>query len=200
MARPRKFLLPLPAAIVLVAVTAVVSGCGYSSEGDTNVVEGQSVTLGELQYNVVFSRFLNPSDTEDSAYLVGQPALPSDGATYFGVFFVVQNESEDGQTLADSFTIRDASDQTYEALESESLYALPIGGDVEPQEQIPVLDSTPQQGPIEGSVVLFQLPASASENRPLTLEIPGPGGPAEVKKDQRSGRSARRSRSRRSDR
>lgn len=183
MARPRKFLLPLPAAIVLVAVTAVVSGCGYSSEGDTNVVEGQSVTLGELQYNVVFSRFLNPSDTEDSAYLVGQPALPSDGATYFGVFFVVQNESEDGQTLADSFTIRDASDQTYEALESESLYALPIGGDVEPQEQIPVLDSTPQQGPIEGSVVLFQLPASASENRPLTLEIPGPGGPAEVKLD-----------------
>src|SRR5262249_22770286 len=102
---------------------------------------------------------------------------------YFGVFLVVQNESEESQTLAGSFTIKDSEDQTYEALESESLYALPIGGEVEPQEQIPVLDTTPQQGPIEGSVVLFQLPVSAAENRPLTLEIPGPGGPAEVKLD-----------------
>ena len=52
----------------------------------------------------------------------------------------------------------------------------PFGGEVESQEQIPVLDSTPQQGPIEGSVVLFLLPAAASDNRPLTLHIPGPDG------------------------
>jgi hypothetical protein len=31
--------------------------------------------------------------------------------------------------------------------------------------------------------VLFELPSSASENRPLTLSIDGPGGPAEVKLD-----------------
>ncbi len=182
MARLRKLLLPLSAAILLVAVTAALSACSDTDSSDTSVVEGQSVTLGELQYTVVFSRFLNPNDSEDSAYLVGQPP-PKKEATYFGVFFVVQNESEEDQTLADSFTITDSEDQTYEALDSESLYALPIGGEVESQEQIPVLDSTPQQGPIEGSVVLFELPAAASENRPLTLEIPGPGGPAEVKLD-----------------
>jgi hypothetical protein len=180
--RSRKLLLPLLGAIVLAAITATVSACGYSSDGDTNVVEGQSVTLGDLKYNVVFSRYLNPADSEDSAYLVGQPP-PAEGSTYFGVFFQVQNESEEPQTLADSFTIEDSDEQRFEALESDSLYALPIGGEVEPQEQIPVLDSTPQQGPIEGSVVLFQLPTSASESRPLTLEIPGPGGPAEVKLD-----------------
>jgi hypothetical protein len=181
-ARLRKFLLPLLAAIILVALTAGVSACGYSSAGDVSVVEGQTVSLGELQYTVVFSRFLNPNDNEDSAYLVGHPPPPKN-SSYFGVFLVVQNESEESQTLAGSFTIKDSEDQTYEALESESLYALPIGGEVEPQEQIPVLDTTPQQGPIEGSVVLFQLPVSATENRPLTLEIPGPGGPAEVKLD-----------------
>jgi hypothetical protein len=180
--RFRRLALPLVAAIVLVAVSVAVSACGYSSEGETSVVEGQSVTLGELQYNVVFSRFLNPNDDEDSGYLVGQPPPPA-GSTYFGVFLQVQNESEEAQALADSFTIEDAEEQKYEALESESPYALPIGGEVEPQEQIPILDSTPQQGPIEGSVVLFDLPSSASENRPLTLEIPGPGGPAEVKLD-----------------
>ncbi|HEY7257091.1 MAG TPA: hypothetical protein VH476_10465 [Solirubrobacterales bacterium] len=181
-ASPRKLPLPLLAALALVAATAILSACGYSSEGDTSVVEGQSVTLGELKYNVVFSRYLNPADSEDSAYLVGQPP-PAKGSSYFGVFLLVQNESEEAQTLAGSFTIEDSDEQRYDALPTESLYALPIGGEVEPQEQIPVLDSTPQQGPIEGSVVLFELPSSASENRPLTLEIPGPGGPAEVKID-----------------
>jgi hypothetical protein len=182
MARSRKLLLPLLGALVLFAMTAGVSACGYSSEGKTSVVEGESVKLGELKYTVVFSRFLNPDDNEDSAYLVGQPPPPK-GSSYFGVFLLVQNEGEDAQSLADSFTIEDSDQQKYEALESESLYALPVGGEVEPQEQIPILDSTPQQGPIEGSVVIFQLPTTATENRPLTLEIPGPGGPAEVKLD-----------------
>jgi hypothetical protein len=54
---------------------------------------------------------------------------------------------------------------------------------VESQEPIPTPDSTPQQGPIEGSLVLFQLPSSASESRPLTLSIEGPEGPAEVTLD-----------------
>ena len=39
-----------------------------------------------------------------------------------------------------------------------------------------MLDSTPEQGPIEGSVVLFLLPDDASQNRPLILEIDGPEG------------------------
>jgi hypothetical protein len=181
MASHRRFVLPLLASLALLASVLGVSACGYSSDSK-DVVEGEPVKLGELQYNVIFSRFLNPNDSEDSAYLVGQPPVP-EGSTYFGVFFEVQNESEEPQTLAKSFTITDADHQTFDSIPSESLYALPFGGEVESQEQIPVLDSTSQQGPIEGSVVLFQLPSSASENRPLTLEIPGPEGPAEVTLD-----------------
>src|SRR4029077_9070018 len=115
-------------------------------------------------YTVVSSRSLNPNDNEDSAYLVGQPELP-EGHSYFGVFLEVQNESEEPQTLADSFTITDVGHETFDAIPSKSLYALPFGGEVESQEQVPVLDSTPQQGPIEGSLVLFELPTSAPENR-----------------------------------
>jgi hypothetical protein len=178
---PRRITL-LPLAALLVAMAALtLSACGSESHSK-DVVEGEPVELGELQYNVVFSRFLNPNDNEDSAYLVGQPDAPV-GSSYFGVFLEVQNESEEPQSLADSFTITDADHQTFDALESESLYALPFGGEVESQEQVPVLDSTPQQGPIEGSVILFELPASASENRPLTLSIPGPDGPATVTLD-----------------
>jgi hypothetical protein len=170
----RRFLLPLLAAALLAGLALAVTGCGYSSTSK-DVVEGEPVNLGELQFNVVFSRYLNPNDSEDSAYLVGQPPAP-EGSTYFGVFFLVQNESNDSQKLPSTLEITDAADGTYELIPSESLYAFPFGTEVESQEQVPELDSTPQQGPIEGSLALFLLPAAASDNRPLTLHIPGTNG------------------------
>ena len=180
MNRSRNFARPLLAALVLLAALAF-SACGYESD-EKEVVEGEPVELGELQYNAIFSRYLNPDDPEDSAYLVGQPPAPP-GSGYFGVFFVVQNESKEEQELAEHLTIFDADHTEFEALESESLYALPLGGTVEPEEQIPVLDSTPNTGPLEGSLALFLLPDFVSDNRPLILEVPGPGGPAEITLD-----------------
>ncbi|HEX5761123.1 MAG TPA: hypothetical protein VF121_18195 [Thermoanaerobaculia bacterium] len=174
MPSPRRLSSPLLAALALVALALAIAACGHTSE-HTEVIEGEPVELGELHYNVTFSRFLNPADNEDSAYLVGQPA-PPEGSAYFGVFFEVQNESDEAHALPSTLTIHDADEQTYDVLPSESLYAFELGGEVEAQEQIPVLDSTAQQGPIEGSVAIFLLPASASENRPLTLHIPGPEG------------------------
>jgi hypothetical protein len=179
---PRARFVPLLlAALALVVLSLFVSACGYSNDSK-DVVEGEVVKLGELKYQVIFSRFLNLNDNEDSAYLVGQPPPPK-GSSYFGVFLEVQNKSEETQKLAESFTITDAGNQTFEAIPTESLYAFPFGGEVESQEPIPSPDSTPQQGPIEGSLVLFQLPSAASESRPLTLSIAGPGGPAEVTLD-----------------
>lgn len=172
MAAHRRLALPLLVALTLVAASLAVSACGYTSSSK-DVVEGEPVKLGELQYNVVFSRYLNPNDAEDSAYLVGQPPTPP-GSTYFGVFFTVRNEGGEAQFLPRSFEIVDTEHKAYRSLSSKSLYALPLGGEVEAEEQVPALDSTPQQGPIEGSLVLFRLPASASDNRPLTLEIAGP--------------------------
>jgi hypothetical protein len=181
MPRRTRLVLPLLAALALAVLTVTISACGYSSDSK-DVVEGEVVELGDLKYQVVFSRFLNPNDNEDSAYLVGQPPSKK-GSSYFGIFLEVQNKSEENQKLAETFTIADADDETFDALPSESLYAFPFGGEVEPQEPIPAPDSTPQQGPIEGSLVLFELPSSASENRPLTLSIDGPEGPAEVTLD-----------------
>ena len=170
----RRFLLPLSAVLALAILALGVSACGYSNDSrQTN--EGEPVELGQLKYNVTFSRFLNPNDTEDAAYLEGQPD-PPEGSTYFGVFFEVQNESEEPQTLPASLSITDADQNEFEVLESESLFALPFGGEVPAQEQIPLLDTPAQQGPIEGSVALFLLPEDVSENRPLTLHIPAEAG------------------------
>jgi hypothetical protein len=181
MPRRTRLVLPLLAALALAVLSVTVSACSYSSDSK-DVVEGEVVELGDLKYQVVFSRFLNPNDNEDSAYLVGQPPTKK-GSAYFGVFLEVQNKSEENQKLAETFTIADADEETFDAIPSESLYAFPFGGEVEPQEPIPAPDSTPQQGPIEGSLVLFELPSAASENRPLTLSIDGPEGPAEVTLD-----------------
>ena len=181
MPRRTRLVLPLLAALLLGLLALTVSACGYSSDSK-DVAEGEVVELGDLKYQVVFSRFLNPNDNEDSAYLVGQPA-PEKGSNYFGVFLEVQNKSEENQKLAETFKIADADEETFDAIPSESLYAFPFGGEVESQEPIPAPDSTPQQGPIEASLVLFELPSAASENRPLTLSIDGPEGPAEVKLD-----------------
>ncbi len=167
----RRPLLPLFALLALLALAVGVAACGYESDSK-HTEEGMSLQLGELKYNVTFSRYLNLNDTEDEAYLVGQEEAPK-GESYFGVFFEIQNESDEPQTLPSTLTITDAEDNEYEVLPSESLYALQFDGTVEAQEQIPVLDSPAQQGPIEGSVAIFLLPESASDARPLTLHIEG---------------------------
>ena len=170
----RRLLPPLLAMLVLAAVVVSVSACGYEST-ETDVVEGEPVELGDLQYNVIFSRYLNPNDTEDSAYLVGQ-APPRRRPPTSGSSSKSRTRAKSRSRCPTSSRSPTPSHQVYESLASESLYAFPIGGEVEDQEQIPVLDSTPEQGPIEGSVVLFLLPDDASQNRPLILEIHSPDG------------------------
>ena len=71
----RRTLFTLFALLALLALTAGVSACGYTSDSKhTN--EGEPLELGELEYNVTFSRYLNPNDTEDAAYREGQEEAP----------------------------------------------------------------------------------------------------------------------------
>jgi len=169
----RRPLLSLFALLALLLLVVGVSACGWENDS-THVEEGQSVELGELKYNVTFSRYLNPNDSEDEAYLVGQEEAPK-GESYFGIFLEVQNESDEPQFLPSTLTITDVDENEFEVLPSESIYALEFDGEVEAEEQVPKLDTTAQLGAIEGSLALFLLPESASENRPLTLHIPGTG-------------------------
>jgi hypothetical protein len=176
----RRLLCLLPALAVL-ALSAALSACG-GSEG-IDVSEGQPVELGDLQYNVLFSRFLNPNDVEDKEYLVGQPA-PKPDQLYLGVFVEILNKSKDSPTIVPAgWTITDTEGDNYYPLPSASPYALQLGDSIGPEDQAPALDSPPQVGPIGGSLVLFSLPDAATEKRPLELLIPGPGGPAKVELD-----------------
>lgn len=170
-----RFRLRALAVLSLLFASLVLTACGASSEETQHLSEGEPVALGDLEYNLIFSRYLNPADNEDSAYLTGQPPVPPRGL-YLGIFVQVKNTSGDASaTLPRHFTIRDTSGAEYRSIPSESLYALPLGSDLAAEGELPTKDSTAQTGPIEGSLILFEIPQTATENRPLELVIPGVG-------------------------
>jgi hypothetical protein len=169
-------------ALAVVALAATLSACGTSKD-IKSLSEGQSVRLGDLQYTVVFSRFLNPSDVEDHGYLVGQP-LPNPDQLYLGIFVQIQNKSTSRSVpIPSGWVVTDTQHHRYFPIPSRSPSALHVGRSISPEDQTPALDSSAQVGPISGSLLLFLLPDSANENRPLTLTVPGQGGPAEVSLD-----------------
>jgi hypothetical protein len=156
------------AAVLLVAIT-LFAACGEEEELD--VVEGEPVELGELLYNVQITRFLNPNDPEDAAYLRGQPGARPD-QDYLAVFMTVENEGDSTAELPDEMTIRDTRDNTYEPVDSTAEYALELGAPVGAGDEVPAPDTPAASGPIAGAMVLFLVDRAVTENRPIELEIP----------------------------
>jgi hypothetical protein len=170
-------------AVALLLLSIGVTACGKDAEDKSEIVEGVPVELGDLQYKVLFSRFLNPDDVEDREYLVGQPAPGSD-SHYLGVFVQIINKNKEAEeTIPSGWVVTDTQDNRYFPIESDSPYALDFGAAVGPEDQVPALDSTAQSGPIGGSLILFEMPDSANDNRPLELEIPTVAGTARVELD-----------------
>jgi hypothetical protein len=169
------------AALMLVLLAIGVSACG--SGNPREVEEGEVVKVGKLEYTVVFSRYLNENDAEDVAYLKGQAPIKEDH-NYFGVFLQVKNPNHSSFTVVHGLTITDETGKRYKALPSESEYAFPFSSILTENESIPANDSSAQNGPIVGSVAIFELPEEVSSSRPLLLHIPGaPGDNGTVKLD-----------------
>jgi hypothetical protein len=135
------------------------------------VVEGEPVELGELSFNVQLTRFLNPDDPEDEAYLRGQPLRSAD-QQYLAVFMTVDNEGDQPAELPSTMTIRDTRDNTYQPLDSASVYALELGTTLPAGDELPRPDTPAATGPIRGAMVLFRVDRAVTENRPIELEIP----------------------------
>ncbi len=175
-----------PAAVlVLAALIAgpVLGGCGSDPTSELKVDEGEPVKLGDLLYNVQITRPLNAADPEDKAYLAGQPPQPND-KLYLGVFMEVENQGGSTQTVPADFKILDTQGTEFKPIPSQSLFALEPGSNVPPGQTLPEPETTAASGPIQGSMVLFLIDQTATDNRPLTLEIPSAsGGVGEVELD-----------------
>jgi hypothetical protein len=170
----RRPVAPIFLLLAVLALAIPATGCGGEEE-ELEVKEGEPIEADHVRYNVVISRFLNPDDTEDEAYLEGQEPPPP-GQEYFGVFIQVHNDGDEEITIPEAFRVVDTLDNSYDPLESVSPYALPLGEPLGPNREFPEANSIAQDGPTQGSLVLFLIEQSSAENRPLELEIPLPSG------------------------
>lgn len=160
----------IAAAVVAIAAGVVLSGCDTSPENADQVSEGQGIKIDDLLFNVQITRELNPFDTEDKAYLVGQKPLGPD-EYYLGVFMRVQNEGDTSVHVPTDLSVVDTVGDTFRPLPSNSLFALKLGDTLHAGDELPEAQSVAANGPIQGSMVLFRIDSSAIQDRPLTLHI-----------------------------
>ncbi len=170
--------------LMLVALAAVALGaCGNKEKvtlhGDT---EGIYVDVGGLKYQVQISRLLNPTDREDSGYLVDLPAGQQLGAdeNWFAVFMRVENDSDKPAPATNGYSIRDTQGHVYKpiAMGPKNVFAYRAAV-LQPKDVLPLPSSPAAESTIQGSMLLFKIPVANFQNRPLVLRIPPAegGGP-----------------------
>jgi hypothetical protein len=181
MSRLRKLALALPAVLAVLALGA----CGDShTKVTTGTYAGESgvnapyLNVGPLVYEVQLSRELNPTNSEDAAYLEGLSAEErklEPGQEWFGVFLQVYNNGSSAQRAAEAITISDTQGNVYSPIvpDQTNHYAY-RGGEVPSKGQIPALDTTADLGPTQGALLLFKIQVVSLDNRPLELKILDP--------------------------
>jgi hypothetical protein len=176
--RARSFTLLL---VVLAALA--VGACGDKQartlHGDT---EGTYVDVGDLKYQVQISRLLNPTDREDSGYLVDLPAGQQLGTdeNWFAVFMRVENDSDKAAPATNGYSIKDTQGNVYKpiAMGPKNVFSYRPAV-LQPKDVLPLPSSPAAENTIQGSMLLFKIPVANFQNRPLELQIPPPqgGGP-----------------------
>ncbi|HVF77011.1 MAG TPA: hypothetical protein VNA28_01840 [Solirubrobacteraceae bacterium] len=171
---------------IAVLAVALASGglaaCGNHPDEEARVQhienEGFYLKLGELKYQVQLSRQLNPDDVQDRALLGGIPAedqkLGAD-EVWFGVFIQVENESGEPLEPSSEIEIIDTQERIFRPLELEesNRYAYRPEEPIAAGQILPIPDTPAYDTPIQGSMMLFKLPGTALDNRPLELKIEG---------------------------
>jgi hypothetical protein len=175
--RALKLIVPLCAALLLLA------GCGDKQSVVTKAdTEGVTVDVAGLKYQVQVSRYLNPNDVEDRYYLRGLPAStqldPGKNAVWFAVFMRVKNESGQTLTPTNQFTITDTENNKFEPeqIDAQANPFLYVANPIPHAGVLPEPESPAASGPIQGSMLLFDITTDSLQNRPLVLHILGEGG------------------------
>jgi hypothetical protein len=164
--------------------TRVTTGT-YAGESGQNA---PYLNVGPLIYEVQLSRELNPSDTEDAAYLTGlspaQRALRP-GEEWFAVFVQVYNEGSTPHLAAKEMTISDTQNNVYlpvvpsptnEFSYQRFAYDTPLA----PSARIPALNTVAANGPTQGALLLYKIKMVSLDNRPLELNIIDPIDPTQT--------------------
>jgi hypothetical protein len=168
-------------ALACLAALASFSGCFLEEEKEEGEAlrEGLPVSVGGIEYTVYITRQLNLSAPDDRGYWERREAPP--GFALYGVFLQAcnrsdENDDDDVETgtyaTAEDFLVVDTQGNEYEPLEvSERNVFQYHPTELEPGACIPAPGSNAAQGPTGGTMLPFEFPLAAGENRPLELEI-----------------------------
>jgi hypothetical protein len=166
----------------VLAVSLGLTACGKSNQPPTSENNGVYITAGPLTYQLQISRELNQFSTEDRQYVAGLPAGTSRTLTatqlWYGVFMWAKNQTETTHVTTDNFDIVDTQGNRYYPVQVNRAlnpYAWTTQT-LHPGATEPALDTTASWGPTQGGLLLFKLPTTVYDDRPLTLQILSPGG------------------------
>jgi hypothetical protein len=174
----------LALAFVLALALSGLAGCGSEEETSAHE-EGIPIKLGELEFNVQETRFLNPAQPDDSDYLAGQELPPPPGKVYLGIFLTIHNDGDHPVRLPtyEETSVVDTTGAAYQADPSTTPFAAPLGAQLAGGGDIPSADSPAQSGPVQGALVIFLVDLTVDANRPLRLEIDYEGETGEITLD-----------------
>ena len=165
------------AAAVSLALVASLSACGNKQNKTLKAeTEGIYLDIGDLKYQVEISRPLNGADIEDREYLRGGTDQLGPEDVWFAVFVRVQNDSDKTQKPATQFDITDTQENEFSPVSIDSkanAFAydpVPIPG----KGLLPNVNSIASQNSIGGEMLLFKMPRTTLDNRPLELKIHNP--------------------------
>ena len=168
----------------LTALSLPLAGCIQGEPGDEartqlergassdEIREGLAVPVDGVRYTVFITRQLNTHDPEDEDYYQGREPKP--GHVFYGVFIeaCAPREAETGLHTAEEFAIEYTIGTKYEPKELPEHNVFAYRPEkLPPGVCLPDETSATSYAPTGGKMLLFELPLSAAENRPLELEI-----------------------------
>jgi hypothetical protein len=176
--RPMKHRLTLVVALVVAAVGLSACGGGHLPANEAES-EGQYFEVGDLKYQVQISRQINPTDLEDKQYLSGIAASDlklNPDQTFFGVFMRVENKTGNALTSAGEFVITDTQGNKFSPVPLANPFAYRVeaitpDGGTQPDQIEPA-----HYAPTQGKLLLFKLPNTSLDNRPLVMEVKAANG------------------------
>jgi hypothetical protein len=158
----------------LLAGLGALTGCTNTREHKAGR-EGLPEKIGNVEYNVFITRELNLKDLEDSGYYKGPEAPP--GFALYGVFLQACNQNPSGPhwTAASNFQIEDTQGNKFKPLPlpPDNIWGYRAQS-LAHETCVPKLGSLASSGPTNGSLLVFKLPLTTLENRPLDLRITAP--------------------------
>ena len=177
--------------LMLCALAAVAVGCGNKEDVVTEAdTEGIWIDVGSLDYHIQGSRQLNPNEVPDDRYLTGLPSdvsQPSGTETWFAVFLRIENKTDKPAPTATEFEIEDTEGDVYKPIEIDTKvnpFAY-LPQTLGPEQVMPHPDSAQEFDSTAGAMLLFKLPLTGYQNRPLEFRVKSPDGsePAEASLD-----------------